>query len=84
MKTFQIDSNGNIVMVESPPPQYTDTILTADESVMAVKQFKAKLHKLSLTTDETSEALRLAREKKHFNEKTSEYFRKVNHKYSIR
>jgi hypothetical protein len=73
--------NGKLITVPFTPEQYFDIKLLRSESVMAVTRFRMKF-KLTgqLNVEEIKEALRQGREKKHFDIKNSEYFKKVNNK----
>jgi len=70
---------GNLEIVDVQPCQYQDITLTAGESEMAIRMYK-KIYRLQkLNTNQMAEALRQDREKKHFDKKTVQYFKKVNH-----
>lgn len=73
--------NGKLVTVPFTPEQYNHIKLLRNESVLAVTFFRMKF-KLTgkLDVEAIKEALRQGREKKHFDIKNSEYFKKVNNK----
>lgn len=57
--------------------EYQDIKLTTEEASLSVKAFKAKLNKLRLTTEETSQAIMEAKKKKYFKIKEQAYWKKV-------
>lgn len=81
MQVPNFDKDGNLVTVEVKLEQYKDIKLSAFESDQAVRKYKRQLFTDHLTTDQMKEALRRGREKKHFDHKTANYFRKAFKKY---
>lgn len=84
-KIPQFDTvTGELIMVDMPDEQYNVVKLTPGEAELAIRDYKRKNHLLTLTVEQMALALRIAREKKHFNEKLSSYFKKVNNKHPQR
>lgn len=79
-KVPQFDPDTGILeIVDIPAEQYSDITLTSGESEMAIRRYK-KIYRLQkLNTTQMAEAIRQGREKKHFEKKTNDYFKKVNH-----
>jgi len=68
-------------MVDIPPEQYSGITLSGEEATKAVESYKKAHRTKVLTTDETLEALRQGRERKHYAIITNEYWKKVNSKH---
>lgn len=84
-KIPQFDTvTGELIMVDMPPEQYQDVKLSRGESELAIREYKRKNRLQNISIEHMAEALRMAREKKHFNNKTADYFRKVNQTYPQR
>lgn len=76
-QVLNFDSSGNLVTVTIHSEQYSDIKLTRQEAQESIARYMKNNRLDRLTVDQVREALRLGREKKHFDRKTADYFHKI-------